>query len=127
MREDAMQEITRQFNRSNEWGITVKAQYQGDFGELFEKTALVLNTPESPQIILAYQEQAIEYWQAQALVDLNALVDDPEWGFSPAEQEDFFPVSWSQDRIPLLGNAAWVSRHTGRWTLCTITPTGWQR
>lgn len=105
LREDALQDILRQFNRSNEWGITVQARYQGDLGELYDKTAQVLNTSESPQLVLVYQEQAIEYWQAQAVVDLNSLVGDPRWGFTQAEQDDFYPGIWSQDEITLLGGA----------------------
>lgn len=104
-REDALQEIVRQFNRTNEWGITVKAEYQGDTRELFDETAQVLNTPESPQLVLAYQDHAIVYWQAQAVVDLNSLVSDPAWGFSATEQGDFFASIWSQDAIPAYGYA----------------------
>jgi multiple sugar transport system substrate-binding protein/sn-glycerol 3-phosphate transport system substrate-binding protein len=106
-RQEALQEIVRQFNRSNEWGITVKAEYQGDTRELFEETSQVLNTPESPQLVLAYQYQSIAYWQAQALVDLNSLVRDG-MGISPAEQADFFPSIWAQDAIPVFGMPAWA-------------------
>ncbi|OGO27819.1 MAG: hypothetical protein A2Z16_02000 [Chloroflexi bacterium RBG_16_54_18] len=104
-RQDVLQKIIRQFNRSNEWDITVKAEYKGDYGELFEETTQVLNTPESPQLVLAYQDQAIVYWQAQSLIDLNSIVSDPVWGLPPAEQEEFFPSIWAQDSIPVFGDA----------------------
>ncbi|NOZ49471.1 MAG: hypothetical protein GXP37_05395, partial [Chloroflexi bacterium] len=36
-REEALQEIVQAFNDTNEWGITVDAEYQGGYSDIFNK------------------------------------------------------------------------------------------
>ena len=85
------------FNDSNEWGIQVKAEYQGNLGELYSR-AEVLEAGDWPDILLAYLPRAIAWDQSQDLVDLNDYVDDPLWGMPAEEQAAFYPVIWEQDR-----------------------------
>lgn len=103
-REDDLQQIIQRFNRTNEWGITLRAEFQGDSHQLFDRTNQVLNTQDAPQLVLAYQEDSTRYWEARGLVELNSLVGHSEWGYSRSEQEDFFPGVWVQDVIPLYSN-----------------------
>jgi phosphate/phosphite/phosphonate ABC transporter binding protein len=102
---EALQKIVDEFNATNEWGITVDAEYQGSYNDIFNKMLVVLNTSDAPNLAVAYQNQAATYQLADALIDMNSLVNSPKWGLSEAEQKDFFPGFWAQDVFPTYGNA----------------------
>lgn len=104
-REAALLEIVDEFNKTNEWGITVVAEYQGSYGDIFNKMLTFMNTTDVPNLVVAYQNQAATYQLAEALVDMNSMVDSPKWGLTAEEQADFFPGFWQQDIFPLFENA----------------------
>ena len=68
-REEALNQIVADFNANNEWGITVEAAYQGSYNDIFNKMLAVLNTPDAPQLVVGYQNQAATYQLAEALAD----------------------------------------------------------
>ena len=103
-REEALQEIIADFNATNEWGITVTAEYQGGYGDIFNKMLPILNTPDVPDVVVAYQNQTATYQLADAIADLNPLVDSSVWGLSEEEIADFFPGFWKQDVFPNFDN-----------------------
>lgn len=103
-REAALKEIIEAFNAANGWGITVEAEYQGRYSEIFDKMLVVLNTPEAPNLVVAYQDQAAIYHQHEGLVDMTALVDSPRWGLAEDDQGEFFPGVFAQDIYPIYGN-----------------------
>ncbi|GAB4497258.1 MAG: hypothetical protein OHK0052_08540 [Anaerolineales bacterium] len=104
-RETALLEIVDEFNKTNEWGITVVAEYQGSYGDIFNKMLTFMNTPDAPELVVAYQNQAATYQLADALVDMDTLVNSPKWGLTPEEQADFFPGFFAQDVFPNFGGA----------------------
>jgi basic membrane lipoprotein Med (substrate-binding protein (PBP1-ABC) superfamily) len=104
-REKQLQKIVEDFNASNELGITVVAEYQGSYAEIYTKMLAVLNTTDAPQLVVAYQNNAATYQLGEGLVDMNAMVDSAKWGISEEEQNDFFPGFWRQDVFPTFGNA----------------------
>jgi phosphate/phosphite/phosphonate ABC transporter binding protein len=103
-RETALLEIVDEFNQTNEWGITVTAEYQGAYADIFNKMLAVLNDPGAPDIVVAYQNQAATYQLSDALFDMNELMDNPKWGVSEADQSDFFEGFFAQDVFPIFGN-----------------------
>lgn len=104
-REAALQEIVTEFNTTNQWGITVVAEYQGGYNDIFNKMLGVLNTPDAPQLVVAYQNQAATYQLADGLADMNPMVDSEKWGLTDAEKADFFQGFFTQDVFPTYGNA----------------------
>ena len=101
----ALQAIVDDFNKTNTYGITVDAQPQGNYNDIFNKMSQILNTPDVPNLVVAYQNQAATYALASALADMRPLVNSPTWGLSQADQADFFPGFWSQDVFPNYGGA----------------------
>ncbi|HZW27203.1 MAG TPA: extracellular solute-binding protein [Trueperaceae bacterium] len=99
-RETALQEIIREFNETNEYGITVVAEYQGGYGDIFQKMLALLGTSDTPNIVVAYQNQAATYQLVDGLVDLNPLVESERWGLSEEDIADFFPGFSSSDVFP---------------------------
>ena len=105
-RKKVLIEIAEEFNRTNDLGITVKSEYQDNYNDIFNKVLTVLNTPDAPQLVMAYQSQAANYQLlANALVDVNPYVDSIKWGLSQANKEDFFPGFSNQDLFPNFSNA----------------------
>ena len=103
-RETALNEIVAQFNETNEYGITVNAEYQGGYGDIFQKMLPLLNTSDVPDLVVAYQNQAATYQLGDALLDLNPLLNSPTWGLSDEEQADFFPGFFNADVFPTFDN-----------------------
>ncbi|HET8986826.1 MAG TPA: extracellular solute-binding protein [Trueperaceae bacterium] len=104
-RETALLEIIDEFNQSNEYGITVVAEYQGGYGDIFQKMLALLGTSDTPNIVVAYQNQAATYQLVDGMVDMRPLVDSAKWGLSAADQADFFPGFWTSDLFPLFDDA----------------------
>ncbi len=103
-REAALMEIVEDFNATNEWGITVMAEYQGGYGDIFNKMLTFMNTEDAPNLVVAYQNQAATYQLGDSLVDMDALVYSEKWGLSDEDQADFFPGFFYADIFPSFGN-----------------------
>ena len=104
-REEVLNQIVKEFNSSNKYGITVTASNQGDYGNLFQKMLPLLNTDAAPDLVVAYQNQAATYQLASALIDMTPLVKSSKWGLSQQDLSDFFPSFLEQDVFPTFGNA----------------------
>ncbi len=102
-RETALNEIVADFNATNEYGITVEAEYQGGYGDIFNKMLAVMNTEEAPNLVVAYQNQAATYQLGDSLVDMNGMVNSAMWGLTAEEQADFFPGFFKADVFPSFG------------------------
>lgn len=103
--DEALNKIISGFNSSNPWGITVTAQNQGAPSDVYEKMLASLNTADAPDLVSAYQDQASVYHQAGGLVNIDELVNSPEWGLSDSEKSDFYPGIYNHDIFPTYENA----------------------
>ena len=96
-REEGLQKMIERFNSTNEWGITVKGEYQGHYGEIYKKMLAAIAAGEVPSLVVAYQNQSASYQLADALVDMNQYVNSAKWGYSEEELKDFFPAFLQSD------------------------------
>jgi ABC-type glycerol-3-phosphate transport system substrate-binding protein len=97
---EVLQEIVDEFNRTNRWGIEVSATAFDGSGRLGEAVNEATIAGFLPDLLVGYTFQALQWDRGgELLVDLNTYVNDPVWGFSQEEQEDFYPVFWEQDVI----------------------------
>ncbi len=103
-REEALNEIIAEFNETNEQGITVVAEYQGGYGDIFNKMLNVLNSPDAPGLVVAYQNQAATYQLADSLVDMTSMVESENWGVGEEDLADFFPGFIAADVFPSFDN-----------------------
>lgn len=101
-REDALLAMIQEFNRTNPHGITVRGEYAGGYNDIYNKMVVGLQSGSVPDLLVAYQNQARAYYDAEGIVDLEPYVQSPTWGLSQAERDDFFQAFLEQDR---LGNA----------------------
>ena len=60
-REKVLNKIVDDFNKTNEYGITVNAEVAGRYSEIYTKMMTVLNTTDVPDIVVGYQNQIAMY------------------------------------------------------------------
>lgn len=89
----------REFNQTNEWGITVQPASQINYTQLFENVTASLPTANHPQLVIAFPEHALSWNSLGYVTDLNPYIDDPQYGLTQADVADFPPVFLSQDSI----------------------------
>ena len=103
VREAGLQEIVAAFNADNPYDITVNAEYQGSYPEIFQKMLLLVGTPDAPNLVVAYQDQAAAYAFADGVIDIRTFLDSERWGFDADDFDDFFPGFIASDVNPVLG------------------------
>ncbi len=103
-REAAMEKIINDFNSTNEYGITLTAEYAGGYGDIYTKMLALLNTPDVPDIVVGYQNQIATYQLADSFFDMNTVINDPVFGMPQADQDDFIDAFFQQDVFPLYDN-----------------------
>ncbi|UCF62329.1 MAG: ABC transporter substrate-binding protein [Anaerolineaceae bacterium] len=99
-REEALQAMIRDFNATNEWGITVRGERAGSYGEIYNKVITVIPVGEVPEITVCYQNQAAMYVTQGAIIELTPYIESVKWGFTDEENEDFFPFVSLGDYLP---------------------------
>jgi multiple sugar transport system substrate-binding protein len=91
-------QLADEFNTTNEWGIKVQAEAYAGYDALSEQITANLQSDTAPELLLAYPYQAHDWDPTlEKVVDLNPYVNDPLWGLSRSEQEDFPSPVWGQD------------------------------
>jgi multiple sugar transport system substrate-binding protein len=95
----ALKTLLDDYSRTNQWGITVNTQIFEGFGRLDEamESAIISNT--LPDLVIDYGYQAQHWDEYGILADLTPYVNDPVWGFTSAEQADFYQGFWSEDLV----------------------------
>jgi multiple sugar transport system substrate-binding protein/sn-glycerol 3-phosphate transport system substrate-binding protein len=101
--EDALQKMIARFNATNQWGIKVQGEYAGGYADIANKMTASIAGGSTPDLVVAYQNNAAAYEANDALVDLNPYVADPKFGLSKAELADFVPGFLAQDINPQFG------------------------
>ncbi|MBW6457217.1 MAG: extracellular solute-binding protein [Trueperaceae bacterium] len=105
IRQDMLVEIVEDFNATNPYGITVVQENQGGYGDIFNKMLVLLGTNETPNLVVAYQNQAATYQVVDGLIDMWPLVRSEKWGYAEEELGDFFSGFLQSDVNPTFGNA----------------------
>ena len=98
-REEELLELISDFNRMNPHGIKVLGEYAGSYKDIYNKMSVALQAGSLPQLVVAYQDQAQAYYQAEGIVDLSAYMDSPKWGLAAEVREDYFLAFVEQDNF----------------------------
>jgi ABC-type glycerol-3-phosphate transport system substrate-binding protein len=98
--EDRLLEMIEDFNASNEWGITVVGEYQGDLQTLYDNVIAGLPTGQFPHLVMSDPSLAAAYASQGAAVSLDPYIESGNWGFTRAERDDFYPSVLKSDRLP---------------------------
>ncbi|MDK2982329.1 MAG: multiple sugar transport system substrate-binding protein [Chloroflexota bacterium] len=96
----AIAEITDQFNRENQWGITVNIQVHADELVLLQDMNDVAAQGLYPDVVAAPSAYLTTWYrQGWPLLDLEPYVQSAEYGLDSAQMEAFLPVFWKNDQI----------------------------
>lgn len=93
---EMVKKLVDEFNLNNEWKIVVTPVQQGSLDELSANLAAAIQDGKSPELVVGYLHQALEWEQQLALVDMTPYVNDPQWGLTVYEQADFYAPFWEQ-------------------------------
>jgi multiple sugar transport system substrate-binding protein len=94
-REEGLERMVERFNSTNQWGITVEAEYAGGYSDIYNRMVTAIAGGQVPSLVVAYQNEAAAYAAANALTDLNPYVNHPVWGVD--DPSDFFQGFFMQD------------------------------
>jgi multiple sugar transport system substrate-binding protein/sn-glycerol 3-phosphate transport system substrate-binding protein len=105
----ALQSILDEFNRTNQWGVTIQTSAYDGFGSLDEAMEATLVSSQAsdslPDVVVDYGYQARHWDESNLLVDLTPYVNDSVWGLTSDEQADFYPVFWEEDLVTTSSSA----------------------
>jgi len=87
----ALREIIKDFNQSNQWGITVKPLYKEGLDKLDYEKIDTENPDVGPDLLVVNETQAANIWLVDGLIDLNPLVGHSDWGIPSEELIQFYP------------------------------------
>jgi multiple sugar transport system substrate-binding protein/sn-glycerol 3-phosphate transport system substrate-binding protein len=77
----------------------VRGEYAGRYDDIYNKMRVGLQSGALPHLVVAYQNQAWDYYQAGGIVDLQPYMASPKWGLTQAAAEDFVAAFLAQDRM----------------------------
>jgi multiple sugar transport system substrate-binding protein len=95
--EKAFQGLIERFNATNGWGITVSGEYAGNYSDIYNKMTAGIAGGVTPNLVVAYQNQAAGYMLNGGIVDLNPYVNDAKYGIPKKDLADYFPGFITQD------------------------------
>jgi multiple sugar transport system substrate-binding protein/sn-glycerol 3-phosphate transport system substrate-binding protein len=98
-REEALLGMIDEFNRTNPHQITVRGEFSGNYSSIYNKMMVSLQAGTLPDLLVAYQNQAVVYHLADGLVDLAPYMSSARWGLSAQARADYIKAFLDQDFI----------------------------
>jgi multiple sugar transport system substrate-binding protein len=97
---EGMNAVVDAFNASNEFGITVVAVSQGSQSELETSINGAIATGELPNLTMGFPNGLVRWHGLGVIGGLNAYIDDPVYGLSPAAYAAIYPGPYSSGTLP---------------------------
>lgn len=94
----ALDELVAEFNRDNEHGIQVVAEYAGSYGQIYDRLPQAFGRGTQPHLVAAYSNQAHPYYLSGWVADLEPYMDSPRWGLAQG-RSDYFEQLLQQDVV----------------------------
>jgi multiple sugar transport system substrate-binding protein/sn-glycerol 3-phosphate transport system substrate-binding protein len=99
--QDFLQAMLDEFNKSNPYGVTAKAEIAGaGYPDVYNKVNAAIQAGQPPEISVAYQNQAAFYRAQGAVIDLNPYLKSKKYGLSDADLSDYFQTFLDSDQNP---------------------------
>ena len=91
-------ELVEEFNKTNQWGIRVELVRWDSSGVMDEALYSALQEKKLPELLAGYSYD-LQHWNAEgvSLANLQPYIEDPAWGLTSYEQQDFYLAIWAQD------------------------------
>lgn len=99
--QDFLQGMLDEFNKTNKYGITAKAEIAGaSYPDVYNKVSAAIQAGQPPSMSVAYQNQAAFYRGQGAVIDLKPFRDSKKYGLSEADAKDYFQTFLASDANP---------------------------
>ena len=99
--QDFLQGMLDEFNKSNPYGITAKAEIAGaSYPDVYNKVNAAIQAGQPPELSVAYQNQAAFYRNQDAVIDLTPFLQSKTYGLSEADAKDYFQTFLDSDANP---------------------------
>ncbi len=93
-----MAEMADEFNRINEWGITIEVEFHADEVVLIEDMNQAITDGKPPDLIASpsYYLRSLKE-NGFTLQNLQNFIDSKQWGLSEDEVKSFLPTFWKSN------------------------------
>ncbi|MHB9031965.1 MAG: extracellular solute-binding protein [Anaerolineae bacterium] len=99
--QDLLQKMLDEFNASNPYGITARAEIAGaSYNDVYNKISAAIQAGSPPNIAVAYQNQAAFYRSQNAVIDLGPYISSSKYGLTDADKKDYFQAFLNSDKNP---------------------------
>ncbi|MYE27178.1 MAG: extracellular solute-binding protein [Chloroflexi bacterium] len=85
---ETMAALVEDFNSSNEYDITVETIHQGSYGPIQDLMNTAILSGELPNLVAGYANAVAGWANEGVVVDINLLLNSPEWGIPADEQQN---------------------------------------
>ncbi len=100
----ALQALVDDFNKTNQNGITVKLEFQGNYTQLYQKNLAAIQAGTLPELAVAYESFVADYMKADAVLDLGPYVSSKKYGLTKESLDDIFSSYLDTNRFAQFGN-----------------------
>lgn len=90
-RESGINSIIEEFNKENDWGITVKSVDQGLFQNPRDSVETAFKEGLVPDLMIIDDLPIPSWYEEGYIINLNPLIEDLAVGYSTTELKDFYP------------------------------------
>ncbi|HEX2621045.1 MAG TPA: extracellular solute-binding protein [Phototrophicaceae bacterium] len=98
---EAINAIIDDFNKTNEYGITVTTVEQGNSGAMFDAMTAGITSGQLPNLVGGFANNAQSWYLDGVTVALDPYLNSPKWGFTDEEKADInFDLIDAYNRIP---------------------------
>ncbi|MCE5260300.1 MAG: extracellular solute-binding protein [Chloroflexi bacterium] len=99
--QDLLQTMLDEFNASNPYGITARAEIAGaSYNDVYNKINAAIQAGSPPNIAVAYQNQAAFYRSQDAVIDLSPYINSSKYGLTADDKKDYFAAFLASDANP---------------------------
>ena len=98
------QDMIDEFNRTNDKKITVKAEFQGNYTQIYQKALAAIQAGSVPEAIVAVESQVADYAKAGAVVNLDPYVNSAKNGLSKQSIDDIYKPYLDSNRYAQYSN-----------------------
>ena len=103
---EGLQTLVDEFNATNEYGITVEALNQGNYGDVEDKFNAGIQSGDLPDVVMAYTNSLADWYSVDSILDLNPYVDDAMYGLTADQLYDLYPHVKGAGSTP---DGAWIA------------------
>ncbi len=97
---EGMTALVDEFNKTNEYGITVEALDQGQYGDVEDKMNAAILSGDLPDVVMAYTNALADWYAVDAIADISSYIDDPKYGLTAEEKDAIYPSAFEAGVAP---------------------------